>query len=104
MSDLEISSDERRNSEYESYGSNSDYVVVELGAVEPYQDEPLAVNRRRPRMAEDGDDGLDNGRAENEDPDGISIATLESRYEKRSPVGQWYVIYFKFETIFFLKR
>ena len=61
--------------------------MVQLGGMEPYQDEPLAANRRRPRMAEDGDGDV--AREEDEDPDGIPIATLESRYEKRSPVGQW---------------
>ena len=83
VSGIKLSSDESINSDGES-GSNSDYGVVQLEAMEPYQDEPLAINRCRPR-AEDGDEA----RAEKEDPDGITFATLESRYEKRSPVGQW---------------
>ena len=86
VSEYQISSDGRQDS---SEDESSDYGVVQLGGMEPYQDEPLAANRRRPRprMAEDGDGDV--ARWEDEDPDGIAIATLESRYEKRSPVGLW---------------
>ena len=59
--------------------SNSDYGEVRLVAWEPYQDEPLA--RPRPRR--------DNGEEEEQDPDAISIVTLESRYEKTIPIARW---------------
>ncbi len=86
VSEYQVSSDGRQDS---SEDEPSDYGVVQLGGMEPYQDEPLAANRRRPRprMAEDGDGDV--ARWEDEDPDGIAITTLECRYEKRSPVKQW---------------
>lgn len=66
--------------------SDADYGVVNLGAgaMVPYQDEPII---HEPNVA--GDIAYDE-----EDIDGIPLESLESRFEKRTPVNQWYVYFF----------
>ena len=66
--------------------SDADYGVVNLGAgaMVPYQDEPII---HEPNVA--GDIAYDE-----EDIDGIPLESLESRFEKRTPVNQWYVLFF----------
>ena len=67
-SDLELSSDD-----------DADYGVVQ-NQVRAYQGEPLA----------NLEDEEDTGPANHvEDPDELSLATLESRFEKIVPVNQW---------------
>ena len=56
--------------------SNSDYGEVRLVAWEPYQHEPLA--RPRPRR--------ENGEEKEQDPGALSIVTLESKYERTTPI------------------
>ena len=53
-------------------------VYAQVGA---YQDEPLAL----PGAEDDGqEDNSDAG-----DPDQLSLATLEARFERRTPLNQW---------------
>ena len=79
VSRFQMSFDDRLGPEDQAR-SNSDHGVVRLGAIalKPYHDEPLAISRLRPIMAE-----VVNGRAENDNLDSIPIATLESGYEIR---------------------
>ena len=57
--------------------SEEDYGVVNLGANAPYRGEPLAVPGERPAYRFD------------EDKDGIPIATIEERFERRVNVDRW---------------
>ena len=68
-SDLELSSDD-----------DADYGVVQ-NQVGAYPGEPLA------NLEDKEDTGPANHAVD--DPDGLSPATLESRFEKRVPVNQW---------------
>ena len=71
----------------QSEESEEDYGVVNLGegGIMPYQDEPLLPQ---------GMDGEDVGNHDNdEDIDGIPLASLEARFEKRVPVNGWYVLF-----------
>ena len=68
-SDLELSSDD-----------DADYGVVQ-NLVGAYQGEPMA------NLEDEEDTGPANHAVD--DPDGLSLATLESRVEKRVPVNQW---------------
>ena len=74
-SEFQMSSDDKLDSEDEAR-SNSDHGVVQLGAkaMKLYQDEPLAVSRRRPRLT-----GVGYRRAEIENPDSIDIAPPSSQ-------------------------
>ena len=57
--------------------SEEDYGVVHLGANAPYRGEPLAVPCQRPAYRFD------------EDKDGIPVATIEARFERRVNVDRW---------------
>ena len=62
--------------------SDADYGVVNLGAgaIVPYQDDPII-----PEGNMEVGDIVDH----KEDIDGIPLESLESRFEKRTPVNQW---------------
>ena len=66
---------------FEESGPDEDYEVLNFDAGAPYQDEPLAIDD-----VVEGDVG---GNEDEEDPDGISFATLEGRYERRVSVSDW---------------
>ena len=61
------------NEEFDFSENEEDYNVV-YAQVGAYQDEPLAL----PGAEDDG-----------QDPDQLSLATLEARFERRTPLNQW---------------
>ena len=77
---VENSGDEDSISDEDSF-SNEDYGVVDMhpDGNEPYQDEPLAIPGQEYVLSFE------------EDKDGIPAATLEARFTKTCPVGEWQV-------------
>ena len=68
------------NEEFDFSENEEDYNVV-YAQVGAYQDEPLAL----PGAEDDGqEDNSDAG-----DQDQLSLATLEARIERRTPLNQW---------------
>ena len=66
------------DSEQERESEDSDRILVEGGPVEPYQDEPLAI------------DNSDSDESDSEeDEDGLSPAVLEARYDREVAVASW---------------
>ena len=66
------------DSEQERESEDSDRILVEGGPVEPYQDEPLAV------------DNSDSDESDSEeDEDGLSPAVLEAHYDREVAVASW---------------
>ena len=66
------------DSEQERESEDSDRILMEGGPVEPYQDEPLAV------------DNSDSDESDSEeDEDGLSPAVLEARYDREVAVASW---------------
>ena len=79
-SETEDSTSTRDGNEEVDFSENEDYSVV-YAQVGAYQDEPLAL----PGAEDDGqEDNSDAG-----DPDQLSLATLEARLERRTPLSQW---------------
>ena len=69
------------DSEQERESEDSDRILME-GPVEPYQDEPLAV------------DNSDSDESDSEeDEDGLSPAVLEARYDREVAVASWWMFY-----------
>ena len=70
------------DSEQERESEDSDRILMEGGPVEPYQDEPLAV------------DNSDSDESDSEeDEDGLSPAVLEARYDREVAVASWWMFY-----------
>ena len=94
MSDSDSMSD--NDSSIGNEGSESDDSIqdeedVDYGALEPYQDEPLASER-----------DAENDEPEEynyQDPDGIPQIVLERRFERILQVENWYVVHCCFYAI-----
>ncbi len=72
--------------ESQSSNSSSEHEITAIASVfQPYQDEPLAQAVEVGHDAEHENRGGD----ENRDPDLLSLATLEERFEGRSRVETW---------------
>ena len=79
-SETDDSTSTRDGNEAFDFSENEGYNVV-YAQVGAYQDEPLAL----PGAEDDGqEDNSDAG-----DPDQLSLATLEARFERRTPLNQW---------------
>ena len=68
------------NEEFDFSENEEDYNVVypQAGA---YQDEPFALPGAEDNRQEDNSDARD--------PDQLSLAMLEARFERRTPLNQW---------------
>ena len=79
-SETDDSTSTRDGNEEFDFSENEGYNVV-YAQVGAYQDKPLAL----PGAEDDGqEDNSDAG-----DPDQLSLATLEARFERRTPLNQW---------------
>ena len=68
------------NEEFDFSENEEDYRVV-YAQVGAYQDEPLALPGAEDDEQEDNSDAGD--------PDKLSLATLQARFERRTPLNQW---------------